>query len=837
MITVVYTQNTKTCEKETEKMLKSYNPTEIEAKWRRLWQASDLYLTAEGRDKPKYYCLDFFPYPSGEGLHVGHCRNYIPTDVKSRYMRMRGYNVLHPMGWDAFGEPAEHFAVTQGVNPRESTDQNTANFRRQMELIGTSYDWSREIDSSRPEFYRWTQWFFLKLYRKGLAYRDTNWQWWCPTCQTTLSSHEAAGGVCWRGHSGLFKREIPAWYFRITAYADDLLAGLDEIDWPDQIKTMQRNWIGRSAGCEIIFRTESGDELPVFTTRPDTLYGATFFVLAPEHPLVTEITSREHRTQIESYILKSIEMSEIDRLKENRLKTGVFTGGHVINPINREPVPVYIADYVLPSYGTGAVMGVPAHDERDFEFAQEFDLPVKIVIAPPGYTAGDTLAEAFLGEGTMVNSGSFNGLLNVAASEQITDYLERHKLGNRKIQYRMRDWLISRQRYWGTPIPIVYCDNCGEVPLREEQLPVLLPPMADYQPDGSGRSALARLPEFVNTSCPVCDQPATRETDTMGGFACSSWYFLRFTSPHYEHGPFETQAMRYWMPVDLYVGGAEHAVLHLLYARFWMYFLADEGLIHFKEPFTKLLNQGQMIGTDGLRMSKSRGNVIIPDNMVEKYGADALRVYELFMAPFDQDVHWSDEGINGARRFLNRIWKLYAETYSSSAAATEIDAELERWLHKTIYKVSQRIEDFRFNTLISSLMEFTNQLTERHQAGTWNSRTYHQSLEALMIMLAPVTPYLAEELWHLTGHNDSIHLQEWLEWDTSLAQDETLQIPIQVDGKVRAVVEVPIDAEKEEVQAAAFAHPKVIHHFAEKGVAEVIFVPGKIMNLRTTLEQ
>ncbi len=609
--------------------------------------------------------------------------------------------------------------------------------------------------------------------------------------------------------------------------------GLDEIDWPDRIKTIQRNWIGRSEGFEIIFRTETGDAVPVFTTRPDTLFGATFFVLAPEHPLVSDITSQEQRTQIESYVLKSNRMSEIDRLKENRQKTGVFTGGFVINPINQERIPVWIADYVLPSYGTGAVMGVPAHDERDFGFAGKFSLPIKIVIAPPGYSLGESIDEAYLGEGEMVDSGSFNGLPNEEASVQIANHLEAQGLGSRKIQYRMRDWLISRQRYWGTPIPIAYCDSCGEVPLREEQLPLLLPPMADFQPDGSGRSALARLPEFVNTICPVCDEPATRETDTMGGFACSSWYFLRFTSPHYDHDPFEPQAMRYWMPVDLYVGGAEHAVLHLLYARFWTYFLADEGLVPFKEPFTMLLNQGQMMGTDGLRMSKSRGNVITPDSMVERYGADALRVYELFMAPFDQEVHWSDEGINGARRFLNRIWNLYSHTYAGSASTTGTDHDLERWLHKTIRKVSQRIEVFRFNTMISTLMEFTNQLTERHQAGTWRSITFRQSLDALMVMLAPVTPFLAEELWHLTGHNDSVHVQEWLEWDASLAQDETVQFPIQVDGKVRAVVEVPMDAELDEVQEAAYAHPKVVQHLAEKSIVDVIFVPGKIMNILT----
>lgn len=812
-------------------MFDTYNPINIESKWRREWQVSGLYRALESQEKPKYYCLDFFPYPSGEGLHVGHCRNYVPTDVLSRYMRLRGFNVLHPMGWDAFGEPTEHYAVTHGVHPRETTDRSTANFRRQLELIGTSYDWSREIDSSNPEFYRWTQWFFLKLYQKGLAYRSTNWQWWCPTCQTTLSSHEVSAGVCWRGHRGVIKREIPAWYFRITAYADGLLDGLDDLDWPERIKTIQRNWIGRSEGCEIVFRTEGGEALPVFTTRPDTVFGVTFFLLAPEHQLVQAITTDDQRAQITAYTLQAARLSEIDRMTETREKTGVFTGGFVINPINQSLIPVWIADYVLPSYGSGAVMGVPAHDERDYEFARNYDLPVEAVIAPPGISPGGSLDEAYLGPGEMINSGEFDGLPSDEGIERIADYMEAHMLGHRKVQYRMRDWLISRQRYWGTPIPIVYCQNCGEVPVPGEQLPVLLPVMNDFRPDGSGRSPLERLPEFVNTTCPRCEGTAHRETDTMGGFACSSWYFLRFTSPHYDQGPFEEEAMRYWMPVDLYVGGIEHAVLHLLYARFWTYFLADEGMVPFREPFTKLLNQGQMMGTDGLRMSKSRGNVITPDIMVEKYGADALRIYELFMAPFDQDVNWSDDGINGARRFLNRIWNLYSKTYHESMATSKKDQQLERELHKLIRVVSQRIENFRFNTMISALMEFVNQLWERYQTGNWRTETYHQVLEALIILLAPAAPYIAEELWHQAGHEDSVHMQNWPQWDEKLAEDETVQIPIQVNGRVRALVEVVKGADQKEVERAAFESPKIQQHIGDGKVNEVIFVPGKIMNI------
>jgi leucyl-tRNA synthetase len=743
---------------------------------------------------------------------------------------MNGYNVLHPMGWDSFGEPTEHYAVTHGVHPRETTNRNTENFRRQMQLIGTSYDWSREIDSSKPEFYRWTQWFFLLLYRRGMAYRDTNWQWWCPTCQTTLSAHEAVGGVCWRGHQGVVKREVPAWYFRITAYVDALMEGLDDIEWPDQVKTMQRNWIERSEGCEIVFKTETGGSVPVFTTRPDTLFGVTFFVLAPEHPLVNEITSDSQRNQVTQYCEMTSQVSEIDRLSEKNQKSGVFTGGFIINPINQERVPVWIADYVLPSYGSGAVMGVPAHDERDFDFAQQFSLPIKAVVAPPGNLSDEPLAKAYIGHGEMINSDRFDGLPNEEGGERIIEQLQEKGLGKRKVQYRMRDWLISRQRYWGTPIPIVYCDDCGEVALPEERLPVLLPPMDDFQPDGSGRSPLAGLPEFVNTTCPKCDGQAQRETDTMGGFACSSWYFLRFTSPHYEQGPFDPLEVSYWMPVDLYVGGVEHAVLHLLYARFWTHFISDEGLIPFKEPFRKLLNQGQMMGPDGQRMSKSRGNVVTPDSIVEQYGADALRVYELFMAPFDQDVDWSEDGIQGSRRFLNRIWNLYSQTFSASSQASKLDVDLEREIQKVIREVTQRIEELRFNTLVSTLMKFVNLLSERFQSGTWRTSTYHQALETLMVILAPVVPHIADELWRLTDHESSIHTQNWPTWDESLVVDEMIQIPIQVNGKVRAVVDVPTSAEEQEIKHKALELPKVQQHINNGDISSVIYVPGKIMN-------
>jgi leucyl-tRNA synthetase len=811
----------------------SYNPQGIEAKLQAQWEEQGLYLAHSNTDKPKFYCLDFFPYPSGDGLHVGHCRNYVPTDVLSRYKRMQGFNVLHPMGWDAFGEPAEQFAVAHGVHPRVTTDQNTANFRRQMRMIGTSYDWSREIDSSAPEFYRWTQYFFLLLYQRGLAYRDTNWQWWCPTCQTTLSSHEVNDGVCWRGHTGVTRREIPAWYFKITAYAEQLLAGLDEIDWPERIKTMQRNWIGRSEGCEIIFQTEDGVSVPVFTTRPDTIYGVTFFVIAPEHPLVERLTTPDHFAEVVRYQEQSTRRSDSERLMENREKTGVFTGGYVINPLSAERVPVWVADYVLPSYGSGAIMGVPGHDSRDFQFASQYGLPVKIVIAAQ-VTGGQPSNDSYDGPGLMVNSGPYSGLDNTEGARRICAELQQRGLGGPKVIYRMRDWLISRQRYWGTPIPIVYCAEHGEQLVPEDQLPVQLPAMDEFQPDGSGRSPLARLPEFVNTTCPVCGGPARRETDTMGGFACSSWYFLRFTSPHHDQGPFDPDALKYWMPVDLYVGGAEHAVLHLLYARFWTRVMADAGLLPFHEPFTKLLNQGQLLAPDGSRMSKSRGNVITPDHVVHDYGADALRIYELFMAPFDQDIKWNTDGIHGSLRFLNRVWNLVAETYLESGKSRGSDAELERWLHKTIRKVSEKIESFRLNTMVSSLMEFVNVLAEKQQANEWHTATYHRSLETLLVILAPSAPHLADALWSLTDHLDSVHQQPWPAWEPELAIDELAKVAIQINGKVRDVIQAPVDASQEQVQEMALASPKVQSFLSDHSIDKTIYIPGKILSVVTT---
>ena len=912
--------------------LATYDPLAIEPGWQARWQAQDLYASHAHPTRPKYYCLDFFPYPSGDGLSVGHCRNYVPTDTLSRFLRARGYNVLHPMGWDAFGEPAEQFAVSQGVHPRVTTDRNAANYRRQFDLIGISFDWSRELDSSSPDYYRWTQWLFLLLHKRGLAYRDMNWQWWCPSCQTTLSNQEAQDGVCWRGHSGLTKRQIPAWYFRITAYADQLLQGLDTIEWPDRIKAMQANWIGRSAGVQVEFQSESGHPLPIFTTHPDTLFGVTFMVIAPEHPIVSDLVTPEHATAVASYIEASKKTSEIDRMSTDREKTGVFTGTYAVNPLNGDRVQVWIADYVLATYGTGIVMGVPAHDSRDFAFARKYDLPIKMVVRPLDWDdtrTGADLTDAYTAPGIMVNSPGFNGMLSPGewlklggtertelsvkwgfevatvdalvseagdshAINAIAEDVERRQVGRRVINYRMRDWLISRQRYWGAPIPIIHCSVCGEVPVPEDQLPVELPAMVDFMPDGTGRSPLARDANWVRTTCPTCGAEARRETDTMGGFACSSWYFLRFASPGYHEGPFRPEDVATWLPVDQYVGGAEHAVLHLLYARFWTHVLHDAGLLPFAEPFARLKNQGMLVvrtphrrssdpnATEGwvpitsaeastlppeevifraAKMSKSLRNVITPDEMVGKYGADSLRLYELFMAPFDQEVEWSEDGINGARRFLGRVWDLVIKwdlAHQSDATITydTSDDAIRRLRHKTVARVTRDLERFRFNTMVAALMEFANALGERFRGNSWRTPEFAEAIETLVRLLAPASPFMTESLWQHTGGfgraprtsfasgaagdpfdatgPGSIHQQDWPSWEDALAQDETSTVVIQVNGKVRDRFDVPVGTEESDVRSQALARPRIQELVPDPDGCRYHYVTGRLLNIVTT---
>jgi leucyl-tRNA synthetase len=849
----------------------AYVPQAFEARWQELWRQQRLYVTTEDPSKPKFYCLDFFPYPSGEGLSVGHCRNYMPTDVISRYMRMQGFNVLHPMGWDAFGEPTENAAIQRHESPRALTDRFTTNYKRQMELVGISFDWTREIDSSQPEFYRWTQWFFLLLYRRGLAYRATHWQWWCPVCQTTMSEsevHERADELyCWRDHAGVTKRQIPAWFFRITAYADRLLADLTAIDWPEETKRMQENWIGRSEGAEIVFRSAQGHPLPVFTTRPDTVFGVTFMAMAPEHELVDVLTAPERREAVRAYAQQAQRESEITRLSTEREKTGVFTGAHVVNPLNGQRVPLFVADYVLATYGTGLVMGVPGHDQRDFAFARRHGLPARVVIAPPTWH-GEPLDRAYVGPGPMVRSGRFDGTITpgdwpkLAAAERqaiaeqwgipeaeldrlvaaatvngiaaVTEYVEREGIGKRQVSYRMRDWLISRQRYWGTPIPIVDCEQCGEVPVPEDQLPIVLPEMDDIAPLGDGQSALARATRWLETTCPTCGGPAQRETDTLGGFACSAWYYLRFTSPDTQEAPFDPERMRFWMPVDLYVGGAEHAVMHLLYARFWYKVMHDAGLgVPSSEPFTKLRHQGQVLAADGQRMSKSRGNVITPDDMVAKYGADSLRVYELFMAPFEQTTQWSEEGLHGTWRFLRRVWELVLSAHAEADGRRfqDEDSELTRLLHQTIRRTTQDIERFRFNTMIAGLMAFVNTLSDRQRSGRAQSRTFQESVETLLRLLAPSAPHLAEELWHRTGREGSVHQQPWPQWDVELAHEPMRTIVVQVNGRVRDHFEIPADAPEAEVRTQALMRPKIRQQVPDPSIARVVYVPGRLVNI------
>lgn len=816
--------------------MEKYNPQKIEKKWRIIWEESKIYRTEETLEKPKYYCLDFFPYPSGDGLSVGHCKNYIPTDVFSRFKKMCGYSVLHPMGWDAFGQPAEQEAINKGIHPKITTEKYTANYKRQLNLIGTSYDWEREINSSHPDYYKWTQWFFLLLYKRDLAYRKKAPVNWCPTCLTVLANEEIEDGKCWRCGSEVTKRDLMQWFFKITDYADYLLKDLETIDWPEKIVLMQQNWIGRSEGIEFDLKVKNSEKtIPVFTTRPDTIYGMTFVVLAPEHPLINELTTQEFKNAVENHRKIAYQKSEIQRLALEREKDGVFIGAYAINPMNNEEVPIYVADYVLMTYGTGAIMAVPAHDERDFEFAKKYNLLIRVVISPPDWE-GEELKEAYTGKGIMVNSDEYNGLPSQEGIEKICNYLDNKGIGRRKVNYKMRDWLISRQRYWGAPIPIIYCDDCGEVPVPEEDLPVMLPDIEKYQPTETAESPLAKVQEFVNTFCPKCRKLAKRETDTMGGFACSSWYFLRFTSPHYKKGPFNPDKVKYWMPVDLYVGGAEHAVMHLLYARFWTKVMYDANIVNFREPFNKLLNQGMMHAPDGRLMSKSKGNVITPDEVVAEYSADALRAYELFLGPFEQDAIWSDRGINGVFRFLNRVWRLILKekplifTKRPSGGAEDISRQLQKMIHKTIKKVTLDFEKFKFNTAVAALMEYINflysSLDKKVLEEIWS-----ETIDTLMLLLAPIAPFMTEELWERTGHKESIHIQPWPKWDEKLTYEEKFTLVIQVNGKLRDRVEVPVGISDKEMKKIALKSPNAQKFIKDKEILKFITVPNKLINI------
>jgi leucyl-tRNA synthetase len=863
----------------------NYNFTAIEAKWQRIWQENHTFRTILEEQKKKYYCLEMFPYPSGSGLHVGHLKNYVPTDTFCRYKSMQGYNVLHPMGWDAFGQPAENEAIRRGRNPREMVPEYAATYRETLIKTGCSYDWEREINSSLPDYYKWTQWIFLLLHRKGLAYRATSPINWCPSCKTGLANEEVKDGRCWRCDSPVEKKPMPQWFFRITAYADRLLADLEKLDWSEGMKEMQRDWIGRSEGAEVDFAMAGKKQsIRVFTTRPDTLFGATFIVLAPEHPLVSHITAAKRQSEVQAYIRKAQGESEIDRLNVTRTKTGVFTGAFAINPVNGEKIQVWIADYVLMGYGSGAIMCVPGHDARDFEFAKKFNLPIVQVVSHDGSTYELKAAEA--AEGIAVNSGEWTGLPTTEFKKAIGCWLEEKGIGRPRINYRLRDWLISRQRYWGAPIPIVHCPNCGEVPVPEAQLPVLLPDVENYQPSGTGESPLATIPEFVQTVCPACGSAARRETDTMGGYACSSWYFLRFADVGNDKFFASRSALDYWLPVDLYTGGIEHARSHLLYARFWTKVLFDEGLLGFEEPFLRLRNQGSLLAmTPGrrpwpqeengqsdekiidwivlkhdereqfpadqivwrwTRMSKSKGNVVTPDDMAERFGADSLRVYEMFVAPFEDDVHWSEEGIHGSHRFLTRVWRwlqaalpLYRRQWRDALPTEMSKAErgVRRKLHQTVRKVGAQIETFQFNTAVAAIMELLNEIytyappEKEALPENLNPAIVSELAETLTLLLAPFAPHLGEELWQQLGGTDTVYRAPWPGFDPDQISEEKVNVMIQVNGKIKDKVNVALDCDEEEVKREAMQSEKIRQLLAGRQIVKMIFIKNKMLSI------
>jgi leucyl-tRNA synthetase len=974
--------------------MKRYNPKEIEPKWQAKWAADKIYDAVDDTTKPKRYVLEYFPYPSGVAMHVGHVRNYAIGDALSRHARMNGFNVLHPMGWDAFGLPAENYAIKTGISPQEAIEKNTTRFKKQLMQMGFGYDWSREFSSSDPDYYRWTQWFFLLLYKKGLAYQKESPQWWCPVDKTVLANEQVENGKCWRCGSDVEKKNLKQWFFKITDYADRLEKDLDKIDWSESIKSMQRNWIGHKTGINITYtveNTKADETITCFTTRPDTNYGATFVVLAPEHPFIQKVISQavvpsdgvSHWQAVEHYVQKAMSKSELERKEEGRKKTGAFTGFYVINPLNKTKLPVWVSDFVLAGFGTGAVVGVPAHDLRDFEFAKQFNLPVKYVVTPeftdtvtppkPGlpfvertavqaivkhpsddsylllrlkgwdtevygyptgglddgetpietakrelkeetglcnikdiklvgepyyarfyhefkkvnrrvkmYTAvitlkdldqlpvsaeeqainemhwvsADEMATKLHGEGTrrmfdiylrgdsgfvgeeggiMINSESLDGLDIHAATEKMKDLMEANGMGVRTHSYSIRDWLISRQRYWGAPIPMIHCPKDGIVPVPEDQLPVVLPKLDSYEPSGDGRSPLARVPEFVHTTCPKCGGKAERETDTMDGFACSSWYFLRFADPHNNTAPFDPDKLKYWLPVDDYIGGAEHAVMHLLYARMWTKVMFDQGLIDFDEPFTRLRNQGMILAPDGQKMSKSKGNTIEPDSIIsEGYGADTIRIMELFIGPWNQSANWSVEGMAGSFRFLQRIWTLVQEFQASTPDMNDhkSDEQLQRAIHQVIKKVGHDLDTLSFNTAIAAMMETVNELykikSEDHYA---NKAAWKNTLQSLLQVLAPFAPHISEELWAQLGNDKSIHISQWPEYDEQYLISDTVTIVVQVNGKLRAQLQLSAESDEQAVSAAAMQDEKVIAALSGKQPKRVIYIPNKLLSI------
>lgn len=790
----------------------SYKHSEIEPKWQKIWEDQDVFKSNLDKNKPKFYILDMFPYPSSTGLHVGHPEGYTATDIVTRYKRAKGFNVLHPMGWDAFGLPAEQYAIKTGVHPEVTTQKAIDSFRRQLKSLGFSYDWSREVSTADPQYFKWTQWIFLKLYEKGLAYQKEVPVNWCPALKTVLANEEVIDGKSERGGHPVIKIPMKQWMLKITSYAERLLADLDKVDWPERTKEGQRNWIGKSEGAQIVFSViDSEEQIEVFTTRPDTIFGATFIVLAPEHPIVKKISIQ--KSKVEKYIQETASRSDIDR-QVAKDKTGVFTGTYVLNPFTHKQIPIWVADYVMMGYGTGAIMAVPGHDERDFAFAKKFDLPIIRVIQNDGNLPYD-------GDGKMINSDFLDGIKNKnEAIKKVIDEIQKRKIGSGTTQYKLRDWLFSRQRFWGEPFPIVHFPNneIHTVPLDE--LPVLLPKIADYEPSDKAESPLARNTEWLNHN------GGRRETDTMPGSAGSSWYFLRYTDPQNSKEPFSYEAQKYWMPVDLYIGGAEHTVGHLLYSRFWQKVLFDIGLVTHDEPFKKLIHQGMILGADGEKMSKSRGNVINPDIVIEKHGADALRMYEMFMGPLDRDKPWSDQGIEGVRRFLDRVWRLYFDESQNTLVklTDQLSPSTEKLLHKTIKKVTDDIESLCFNTAISQMMILTNELYKTNERPT-------ELLKTLAQLLMPFAPHLAEEMWHALGGKGLVSMSSWPQYNPALCEDETIEMGVQVLGKTRGNIQISKTATQEEALAVAQKIKAIENALYGKKITKVIYKPGKILNI------
>lgn len=800
----------------------SYKHIEIEKKWQRYWEEHKTFKTTEDDDKKNYYALDMFPYPSGQGLHVGHPEGYTATDIMARMKRMQGYNVLHPMGWDAFGLPAEQYALNTGNSPREFTKKNVNNFRRQIKSLGLSYDWDREVNTTDPAYYKWTQWIFEQLYKKGLAYEAEVPVNWSPDLGTVVANEEVIDGKTERGGFPVIRKPMRQWVLKITAYADRLIDDLDDLDWPEAIKEQQRNWIGRSVGAAINFPV-SGDEntkIEVFSTRPDTIFGVAALVLAPELELVKQLTTPEHENEVEAYIEKISHKSDLERTDLAKDKTGVFTGSYVVNPVSGEKLPIWIADYVLNSYGTGAVMVVPAHDERDHEFVQKFDLPIVQVIE-----GGDVQKEAYTGDGVHINSDFLNGMDKEEAIDAINNWLEENGVGEKKVNYRLRDWLFSRQRYWGEPIPVIHWEDGETTLVPEDELPLYLPKATDIKPSGTGESPLANLDDWVN----VVDEngrKGRRETNTMPQWAGSSWYFLRYIDPHNNHEVADYEKLKEWLPVNLYVGGAEHAVLHLLYARFWHKFLYDLGVVPTKEPFQKLVNQGMILGSNHEKMSKSKGNVVNPDDIVEQYGADTLRLYEMFMGPLDASIPWSEEGLGGAHKFINRVWNLLIDENDNlrDRVTTINNHDLDKIYNETVKKVTEDYEAMHFNTAISQLMVFVNNAYKADSLPL-------EYVEGLVKLLSPVVPHITEELWSKLGHVGSIAYAKWPTYDESKLVEDVVEIVVQINGKVRQHLQVSKDASREELQALALNDERIKQELADKEVKKVIAVPGKLVSI------